>query len=191
MLAVNVVSIVLLLILSLIRFMGIRMDAITYYILHTAAEVTYLAPLWYLISILQYAGENISIQSPFSIFLGLELVNFLTSLFFTNILATLRMGIGVLTGILTIYMAINAFRVKNGNLAGPFKVLGIAFLLALLLKFSLGFIQVLPGRPLPSGFIGIMEQVPLFAILYLVYRTGKYLHETGIPSIGEAVINNN
>src|ERR1700761_2369541 len=98
MVSISIISILILFILTLIRLWGFVPDIFTYYVLHIAAEITYLAMLWYVISILQFAGETVSIQSPFSILLGLELVYFLMS--YTKMLGSLNVSMGVVMGII-------------------------------------------------------------------------------------------
>jgi len=171
----SALCILYLLVIFFVGQTGMVLDAFTYYFLHIGQELTYLAMLWYVISILQFAHEPISIQTPFSILLGLELVYFLIS--YTNLRGTLNLSMGVVMSIVFIYATINAFRVKNKELRNSFRVLGIAFSFTILLKFSLGFFVISPHGPLPSRYLSLFDEIPLLAILYLIIQTGKLLKE--------------
>lgn len=182
MVIVSIISIVILFFLWLTKINGVTLDSISYYGLHLIYEAMYLAMLWYLISILQFSGESVSVQTPFTIFLGVGLVNAL--ILMVNVQTGLIAGTGALVGIITIYTAIYTFRVKHHNIKRPFRILGIALLVALLLKISLVFLPIPPGKyvPGPDRFIGLINLIPLLAILYILLQTRRILKAEPVSS---------
>src|ERR1700757_3060722 len=88
-----VFAVVLTMVLSIFKMISFFPDVISIYTLQLVDKVLYLALILYLINILQHYGESVSIQTPFSIFLGLEIIDSISQLFFPYSAATLIGGI--------------------------------------------------------------------------------------------------
>ncbi|HVS90773.1 MAG TPA: hypothetical protein VHE59_01990 [Mucilaginibacter sp.] len=175
MVIISVANISLLLLLTLVRINAIALDAIVDYGLHMVDEATYLAMLWYLISILQFAGENVAVQTPFSIFLGLQIVICICT--FTTLFGTLIEGLGILMGVITIYVAVWAFRVKHQKIKSAFRILGVALIVSTWLKVSLAFLPIIPSPhlPGPGRFVGFIDLIPAIAMLYIIHQVDNLL----------------
>jgi len=186
MIKLSVICIVLLL-LSLIDYSS---NLFLYALLYIITTIINIFLILYLISILQFAKESFAIQTPFSIFLGLEIIGFLSQMFFSHSTGTLTEGIGILNFVIIIYVLIATFRVQSKKLAEAFGIFGIALLLNIILKFGLTFIIVIPGKPFQSRFIGIINLIPLLAILHIIYQTGKVLKNAETDNPGHQITNN-
>ncbi|MBS1526582.1 MAG: hypothetical protein JST19_13080 [Bacteroidetes bacterium] len=178
MVMISIANISLLFLLTLARINAVGLDTVADYGLHMIDEISYLTMLWYLVSIIQFTGESISVQTPFSIFLGLQLVNYICS--FTALFGMLIEGLGILMGVITIYVAVYAFHVKHKMIKSGFRILGVALFGSILLKFSLAFLPITSGRhhPSPGVFIGFIDLIPVLAILYIILQVNNLLKTT-------------
>ena len=68
----------------------------------------------------------------------------------------LNLSMGVVMAIIFIYATINTFRVKSKELSSSFRVVGVAFVFTILIKFSMGFFVVSPYGHIPSMFITLI-----------------------------------
>jgi hypothetical protein len=168
---VNIAGIISLLIFS---FVKINSDPLLYSLLDIITGVISIYLLLYLISILQFAHESVSVQNPFSIFLGLEVVR-LVGIFFAESAASLLSGIGIIELIIMIYILIATFKIKSDKFARPFQIFGILLILTTAAKICLVFGFMGRGNELISLYINLMGMLPLLAIFYIIRQTGKYL----------------
>jgi len=130
-------------IIALLSINNVFPDVISWIILHATAGLCYIITISYLIGILQFAGEAITIQTPFSIFLGTQIIAA-----FASVLSARQQG-------------------------------------QIMLTESLAMINIVFLRMpiMPERFIGVADFMPLFAIFYIVNRTGKLLNEHVQPVI--------
>ncbi len=175
MIAIAIINLILLLIIFFLRINQLYFGAFFSIALLVANELAFILLLWYVISILQYWGENLSLQTPFTIFLGLQVVNFLVRILRSRDLSTMDLGLGVALAIVKIYMAVAAFRVKNEKIKDSFRVLGIILLFDVLFTFGWGMIPFLPDAIRPSRFLIIANLVQMFGILYVIHQNRKQL----------------
>jgi hypothetical protein len=155
-------------------FVKINSDPLLYSLLDIVAGVISIYLLLYLISILQFAHEAVSVQNPFSIFLGLEVVR-LIGLFFAESAASLLSGIGIIELIIMIYILIATFKIKSDKFARPFRIFGVLLMLTTAAKILLLFGFMLRNNGPISLYINLMTMLPLLAIFYIIHQTGKYL----------------
>jgi len=138
--------------------------------------------LTYIISVLQFANEDISIQTPFSIFLGLQVITLLS-----NILPIIGLkpidlfpASGVLTIILTCYMMLMCFKIKNIKFSRPFKIWGILLVTLIILKLLILFL--FPIIALNLSLPALSTIVYLSAILNIINKTGEIL-DIELPAV--------
>ena len=131
--------------------------------------------LTYIISILQFANESISIQTPFSSFLGLEVITLLSNILPIVGLKPIDLSpaSGVLTIILTCYMMLMCFKVKNIKFSRPFKFLGILLLTLIVLKLLILFLFPIIALNLSLPVLSTI--VFLAAMLNIINKTGEIL----------------
>jgi hypothetical protein len=139
----------------------------------------------YLISILRFAGEKLSIQISFMIYLALQLIGFITAIIVPPGVAPLNVVLGILDLIVIVSILISAIKVTHEKLAPYFKAIGITMILPMLLRIIL---PLIPGiaelmyRAAShgisfSGYLDLTSTIPLFAMLLLFVKTGKVLKE--------------
>ena len=177
---ISIVGIILMIISS---FVTINSDPLFYYLLHIGAGIIYIYLLSYLISILQFSNENISVQNPFSIFLGLEVVRFIGEVFFVRSAAGLLSGMGILELIMLVYIAISTFKIKSESLAWPFRLLGILLVLTSVTKFFILFSFSSRQTNIFSMYISLVNSVPLMAMFYIVFQTGNIIKNTELGEV--------
>jgi len=141
-------------------------------LLYVAIEVIYIFLLMYLISILQFLNENYSIQNPFSILLGLEVIKLTGELLFSKQTGNLLMGITIIYIIILIYILVATFKVKSIKLARPFRILGVLWLITSSAKVLLLLMNVkhLAKSDL-TLYAGLINVLPLLSIWYIIYKT--------------------
>jgi hypothetical protein len=157
-------------------------DAFFSALLYIIVEVIFIFLIMYLLAILQFARESLSVQNPFSILLGMEVVKLIAQLFFSGQMGDLLMSISITTGIIVVYILIAAFKVKTANIATPFKILGIAWLATSGLKLSALFFLNRLTRPAMLMSADLLNLVPLVAIYYIIYQMGRILNSTEIST---------
>jgi len=169
-------------IIALLSINNVFPDVISWIILHATAGLCYIITISYLIGILQFAGEAITIQTPFSIFLGTQIIAA-----FASVLSARQQGQIMLTEslaminiVVVFYIILVTFRIKAKQISTPYKIYGLSLVLEILLKFSFVFLRM---PIMPERFIGVADFMPLFAIFYIVNRTGKLLNEHVQPVI--------
>jgi hypothetical protein len=137
---------------------------------------------------LQLAGEQVSIQTPFSIFLGVQII-----MLFSNLLsagASLTSFFPDLEIILIIYIILMVFSVKNVLFASAFKTYGILLLIVLAFKTFILFEWKFPlasGSSFYLAYNDLLKALPLFAILSIINKTNKALHQD-LPPANDQVI---
>jgi hypothetical protein len=160
---------------TIINISQISLDPISYYTLHIFTEVTYISLLVYLISILQYSNEKISIQTPFSIYLGLEFIKFILGILYTPSMGTLTSGLGLFNMCIIIYLLIAVFKIEHEKLAFPFRLFAITLVLTMVVKIILPFTIKISPHMLPSRYFGFMDILQISAILYIICSVGSLL----------------
>jgi hypothetical protein len=70
-----------------------------------------------------------------------------------------------------------AFQVRHVQLSSTYKIYALCLVLVMAFKFSVPFLwPVINGQsPQVVRFFGLIDLLPLFAILYIIYTTGKLL----------------
>jgi len=135
--------------------------------------LVYILLTKYLIDLLQFHQEPITVQSPFSIFLGLQIV-----IFIGNFFAYGNLGLNILDAIIALYILLAAFKVKTKVLSKPMILFGFSLLLRLILGVGILLPATQMGRTFAIQILGLAQLVPLFAILYILTRNGKYLKQS-------------
>lgn len=153
-------------------------DPFFYALFYIVTEVSFIFLLMYLVSILQYMYEALSIQNPFSILLGLQIVKIVCELFFPIKGGSLITGISMINIIILLYALTASFKIRSREIAWPFRILTISWLLALTAK-ALLLIGIF-GKPRIANFslyALLINVIPFIAIYYLIRQTGKVLNE--------------
>ena len=147
----------------------------------TAAILLYLNSfipivlVWYLVAILQFAGEDIAVQTPFSIYLGISLISLLSQLFTPG---SSLLAMGVLNGILLIYILVATFKIRNKKFSTIYRAYSISLLCILLVKLGAIFITPMQfnlGHPFFTNFIVLLDIVPLYIALWIINTAGEIL----------------
>jgi hypothetical protein len=179
MLWLAVINIILTFNLFFLALNDIHLNIYFYCILHVPAEVTYIFMLYYLIKILQFAKEKLYVQMPFFFFLALELVSFIAGILpaYQQTGIIVLGSIGTINIVVTIYLLLMAFQVRHVQLSSTYKIYALCLVLVMAFKFSVPFLwPVINGQsPQVVRFFGLIDLLPLFAILYIIYTTGKLL----------------
>lgn len=175
MLRLSITGCIAALLLAIARFNG---DTFFDTVLYLATEIIFIFLIMYLIAILQYVNEGISVQNPFSIMLGLEVIQLIGKLFFPRQTADLVMGISIITTIIIIYIIIAAFKVKTKKLALPFRILGIAWFLSSASKLSLLFFLSRMSGHVLMLCVDLINLIPLVAIYHIIRQAGTLLPKT-------------
>jgi hypothetical protein len=132
-----------------------------------------------LIKILQFAKEKLYVQMPFFFFLALELVSFIAGILpaYQQTGIIVLGSIGTINIVVTIYLLLMAFQVRHVQLSSTYKIYALCLVLVMAFKFSVPFLwPVINGQsPQVVRFFGLIDLLPLFAILYIIYTTGKLL----------------
>jgi hypothetical protein len=148
------------------------------YILIVFTSIAFIFLTYYLIGVLQFAHEKITIQTPFSIFLGIEIIAFVSGLLTPGLQSEMMINtsFGMINIILIVYILIMTLQVKNSLLAKPYKFLGTALIIMATIKLIIPF-SALASHDIPSyiGYINLADLIPLFAILNIINKTNKIL----------------
>ncbi|WP_183574742.1 hypothetical protein HDF18_00700 [Mucilaginibacter sp. X5P1] len=150
-------------------------------------EIVNIFLAWYLISILQFVGENIVIQTPFSIFLGLQSV-ILTSLIF-SIGLDLTPSYPILEMIVVVYMVLMVFKVKNAQFSSAYKTYSIMLLAIIILKVIILFefkSSIFSGSQSYVKYGDLLSVLPLYAILNIINKARKVLQSE--PTTNDQVV---
>jgi hypothetical protein len=150
------------------------------FILHSFTAVVAVFLIWYLIGILQLAGEAPSIQTPFSILLGISIISVFSNVLFIGTQST--GAFGILNAILVVYVMLATFKIKNPEYSGPFRFLGVALVVATGFKLSAIFFIGTGNLPVYVKFVSILDILPLVAILMIINKAGKNLHNDTAPA---------
>ena len=152
-------------------------DHLMFFIFNLVTALAYILLTRYLIDLLQFHQEPISVQTPFSIFLGLQIVIFIGQFFSYE-----NMGSSILVAILAIYMLSSSFKIKSKVLLKPMILFGLSLILRLLIGIGIYLLAAREGRSIPVQFSGLGQIVPLFVILYILTQNGKYLKQLTIEN---------
>ncbi len=171
----GIANTILILVITLLHINNNEPGTISYFVLHACTEITYILLLVYLINILQYANEKISVQTPFNIYLGLAFIKLLLGFLYTSNAGELAMGIGMLSMCLTIYLIISSFKIANEKIATAYKLFSLVLLLNMLTKIAIPFIVVISARMFPSRYFYLMDIMEVGTILYIIRSCGDLL----------------
>ena len=150
------------------------------FILHSFTAVVAVFLIWYLIGILQLANEAPSIQTPFSILLGISIISVFSNVLFIGTQST--GAFGILNAILVVYVMLATFKIKNPEFLSPFRFLGVALVVAIAFKLSAIFFIGTRDLQIYVKFVSLLDILPLFAILRIINKTGRILHSNMAPA---------
>lgn len=150
------------------------------FILHSFTAIVAVFLLWYLIGILQLAGESPAIQTPFSILLGISIISVFSNVLFIGTQST--GAFGILNVILVVYVMLATFKIKNPEFSGPFRFLGAALVVVAAFKLSAIFFIGSGDVWVYVKFVSILDILPLVAIFRIINKTGKVLHNNIAPA---------
>ncbi len=145
-------------------------DHLMLFIFNLVTAMAYILLTRYLIDLLQFHQEPITVQTPFSIFLGLQIVIFIGQFF-----AYGNLGLGIMDAIMVFYILFAAFKVKSKVLSKPMILFGFSLLLRLILGVGILLAATKMGRTFPVQISGLAQVIPLFTILYILSQNSKYL----------------
>ena len=153
-------------------------------LLHLTTEVAYLILAWYMISVLQFAGESTTVQTPFSILLGIGIISFVSAILSVD---PQSMALNVLDVVISIYVLTTTLKIKNARFSTSFKVYGVIIVAVIALKLSIIFLPAnarsFNERATYLKYNTLVAIFPFFAILNIVKRTGKVLQDNIIPTL--------
>jgi hypothetical protein len=174
-----IINIILTLAIFLLHMNRVQLDLPFYYFIRGATEITYVLMILYLIGILQSVGETMAVQTPFLLFLGIEVVIFISGFISSRSQSMLMMftAIGAVKIITVIYIAIMAFKIKNQWFSTAFKTYGLALILVFIIKMSAPvlFVMTNHGTPPALKYLGLTDIIPLIAMLFIIDKAGEYL----------------
>lgn len=156
-----------------------------YYISYIAIRGIYIALLMYFISVLQFSNESVSVQNPFSIFLGLEVVRLIGEVFFAKSVGNLLSGIGMVELIILIYIMIGTLKIKSEKLKWPFRTLGILLLLTSIVRMGFLFGSTGQINDLLKICINLTSVLPLLATYYILSTTKNILKNIELTDINQ------
>lgn len=187
MMLLGIANIALILVITIFHINNIVLDTVSYFVLHGCAEITYILLLIYLVNILQYANEKISVQTPFNVYLGLAFTKLILSFLYTSSAGDLAMGIGMLSICLTIYLIVSSFKITNVKIAMAYKLFSIALLLNMSIKIAIPFIVIISPRVLPSRYFGFMDIIEASAILCIIRCSGGLLAPNKVSPVNPGI----
>lgn len=187
MILLGIANIALILVITIFHINNIMLDTVSYFVLHGCAEVTYILLLVYLVNILQYANEKISVQTPFNIYLGLAFIKLILSLLYTSSASDLAMGLSMLSICLTIYLIISSFKIVNEKIAVAYKLFSLTLLLNMSIKIAIPFIITISPRMLPSRYFGFLDIIEAGAILYIIRCSGGLLKPNEVSTVSSDI----
>jgi len=183
----GIANIILILAITLLRINNIELDTISYFVLHTCTEITYILLLVYLINILQYANEKISVQTPFNIYLGLAFIKFILGFLYTSNAGGVTMAIAMLNICIVVYLIICSFKIENEKVASGYKLFCIVLLLNMLVKIAIPFVVTISPNMLPSRYLGVMDIIEVGAILYIIRSCSNLLRTNEISTVNSDI----
>jgi len=183
----GIANIILILAITLLRINNIELDTISYFVLHTCTEITYILLLVYLINILQYANEKISVQTPFNIYLGLAFIKFILGFLYTSNAGDVTMAIAMLNICIVVYLIICSFKIENEKVALGYKLFCIVLLLNMLVKIAIPFVVTISPNMLPSRYLGVMDIIEVGAILYIIRSCSNLLRTNEISTVNSDI----
>lgn len=149
-----------------------------FYLFFLLFSVFYILLLTYLTKILWAFKEDAAIIGAFTIVTCLEVINLIMGMSSLN--SNYAMSVGVLTEVMSVYLAIQTFRVKNKEISLPFRLFGVAV-------FFLSFGKVVLLFALPNvaaKYLLYYEQtvilLTLLSAYYLLKRVYVYIKTTDI-----------
>jgi len=151
------------------------------FILQAITAFIYIRLSWYLISVLQFAGESINIQNPFSILLGINILSFISTF---AAIGEFALPFSVLICILSIYISFITFQIKNPLFSKVYKFYGASLVLTILTKVFLSFeiVQSSSNKyPIYLSFITLANVLPLYAVLSITRKVNTAFQENPIP----------
>jgi hypothetical protein len=175
MMAIVIVNILLTITLFLLNFNRVPLNWLFYDFLQAMTEITYILIILYLVSVLQLANESIAVQTPFNIFLGVAIIAFISGFFPSrqqNLIMIISV-IGILNIIMTFYILVVTFKIKNKDLLPAFKIFSITQVLVMLLKISIPFVWVITtSQQTPiSKYLGLISLLPVLIVFYIISKT--------------------
>jgi len=144
------------------------------FILHSFIAIVNVFLLWYLIGVLQLAGEDQAIQTPFSILLGISIISVFSNVLFIG--TQITGAFGVLNSILIVYIFLATFKIKNPEFSNPFRFYSAALLLVTGVTLASIFFIGFDSLGFYIKFVTVFDVLPLFAILMIINKTGKVLN---------------
>jgi len=140
----------------------------------------YIRLSWYLISVLQFAGENVTVQTPFTILLVLYILKIFSPL----LMQGQAMPLDVFYVIIAIYATLTTFKIKNQRFSGVFRIYAILMLMSALLNSAILLLIFLPLYLDHSNYLNIIDMInvlPLYAILSITRKVTLSLQENTKP----------
>ena len=147
-------------------------DHLMFFIFNLVTALAYILLTRYLIDLLQFHQEPITVQTPFSIFLGLQIVIFIGQFF-----AYGNLGLSVMEIVMAFYLLFAVFKVKTKVLSKPMIIFGFSLLLRLVLGMGILLIAAKMGRTFPVQILSLAQVIPFFAVLYILSQNSKYLKQ--------------
>ena len=147
-------------------------DHLMLFIFNFVTALAYILLTRYLIDLLQFHQEPITVQTPFSIFLGLQIVIFIGRFF-----AYGNLGLSVMEAVMSFYLLFTVFKVKTKVLSKPMIIFGFSLLLRFLSGMAISLIAAKLGQTFPVQILSLVQVIPLFAVLSILSQNSKYLKQ--------------
>jgi hypothetical protein len=146
-----------------------------YLLLFLEFSVFYVFLLFYVAKILSYLNENAATVASFTTFACLLGIGFVDTLFPSLLKGSYADSLGILTQVVSVFVALRSFTVKNRFLSTPFKLFGIALFSSSFPRLLFILVVPLINQKLMTIYGQLTVVLILTSAFYVLKSATKYL----------------
>ena len=175
------VNILLIVLFFVLPFASVVPGLVIYYLLNIIRGVFDVFLSFYLVLLIQFAGEKVAVQTPFSIFLAIKLIFLFIFIFPFLHVGNLIQTTSIYIFVLIFYIAIMTTKMKNPVFSTPFKIYGASLIAVMIFGIVITFFNIKNNTPYQqlSGlwFTSLTGILPMLAILNILSKSKKVLSD--------------
>jgi hypothetical protein len=151
---------------------------LAYRVVSFIMEGTYFMIMVYLGYFLKYLKESPSITTSFFIYIGFDVLLFITRLFLPPSISGAYIFISLASISVVIYFIIQLFRIKNEEFATWFKLLAFTMIFSMLFRTANSLLTIQHwNRSMLTPVIALAGLAPPLMLLFILIKASEYLNK--------------
>jgi hypothetical protein len=155
----------------LIKILGVSTSLLEHLLLYLSLNISYTLIVIFLINILWTFKEKPSIVTSFKVYACLTVLHLIKNLLHDSPFAkTYALLVGYLTIVITIYLTIQVFKIKNSLIAIPYRMFALSLFSVMIIELIV-IIATTSAEDNIIKYVDIMRLLAPISILYIIKKT--------------------